>query len=215
MRKLILKMQISIDGFVGGPEGEGDWIVRTLDEGATAWMLDTLWAAGVHIMGSRTFHDMAAYWPGSPEPQAVPMNEIPKMVFSNRTLDELLDEALPVSRNVTDGWSGLDAKGLKRATPPPSAATWREASVIRGDLAAEIALLKQQPGKDILAHGGARFAQSLAKLGVIDEYRLMVHPVALGRGLPLFSALSRPLDLRLISSTPFSAGVIANVYRPA
>jgi dihydrofolate reductase len=62
VRKLILKMSVSVDGFVGGPNGELDWIFRSLDKDATAWTIENLWQAGVHIMGSRTFRDMAAYW---------------------------------------------------------------------------------------------------------------------------------------------------------
>ncbi len=96
-----------------------------------------------------------------------------------------------------------------------SAATWTDATVASGDLAEEIARLKQQPGKDILAHGGARFAQSLVKLGVIDEYRLLVHPVALGSGLFLFSTLAKTIHFTLLSMTAFSAGAVAHVYRPA
>jgi riboflavin biosynthesis pyrimidine reductase len=69
----------------------------------------------------------------------------------------------------------------------PNAASWAEAQIANGDLATEIGRLKQQPGKDIVAHGGAGFAQSIARLGLIDEYRLVVHPVALGAGLSLFT----------------------------
>ncbi|HEX2510308.1 MAG TPA: hypothetical protein VHK66_07275 [Microvirga sp.] len=72
MRQLVLKMSISVDGFVGGPGGELDWIFPTYDEGATAWTVDCLWQAGVHIMGSRTFHDMAAFWPSSTERSPLP-----------------------------------------------------------------------------------------------------------------------------------------------
>ena len=70
-------------------------------------------------------------------------------------------------------------------------------------------------GKDILAHGGASFAQSLAQLNLIDEYRLVVHPAVLGRGLSLFGGLTAPLDLKLESATVFASGVVAKVYRPA
>jgi dihydrofolate reductase len=93
--------------------------------------------------------------------------------------------------------------------------SWTDSRVVGGDLAVEIARLKEEPGKEILAHGGARFAQSLVKLGLIDEYRLLIHPVALGRGLPLFGALSKPIDLKLVSTTAFGGGTVANVYRPA
>jgi dihydrofolate reductase len=75
--------------------------------------------------------------------------------------------------------------------------------------------MKEQPGNFILAQGGARFAQSLVASGLIDEYRMVIHPVALRRGQPLFSGLRSPVDLRLISATPFSSGVVAAVYQPA
>ena len=100
----------------------------------------------------------------------------------------------------------------KRVTPTAAVLkSWAEPMVAGGDLAEEVVRLKGQPGKFILAHGGARFAQSLVASGLIDEYRLIIHPVALGRGQPLFSALRGPVDVRLISATSFSSGVVAAV----
>jgi dihydrofolate reductase len=81
-RKLVLKMSVSLDGFVGGPNGELDWIFRTIGGDSTAWVVDTLRNAGVHIMGSRTYCDMAAFWPNSDSPLAPAMNDIPKIIFS-------------------------------------------------------------------------------------------------------------------------------------
>jgi dihydrofolate reductase len=95
------------------------------------------------------------------------------------------------------------------------AESWAGARVFSGDLAEGIAGLKQELGKDILAHGGAGFARSLIARGLVDEYRFLVHPVTLGSGLPIFSDLSKPLALTLVSSTPFPSGAMANVYRPA
>ena len=81
-------------------------------------------------------------------------------------------------------------------------------------MAEEIGRLKREPGKDILAHGGATFAQSLVRLGLVDEYRLLVHPTALGRGLPLFSTVAAPIDLTLVEAKAFPRGAVAHVYRP-
>ena len=106
----------------------------------------------------------------------------------------------------------------ERSGVTPTAAllrSWAEPTVARGDLAEEVLRLKEQPGNFILAHGGARFAQSLVASGLIDEYRLGIHPVVLGQGQPLFSGLRSPVDLRLISATSFGAGVVAAVYQPA
>jgi riboflavin biosynthesis pyrimidine reductase len=85
-----------------------------------------------------------------------------------------------------------DARAQATGNPlqTPAVESWRAARVATGDLAEEIARLKREPGKDILAHGGARFAQSLVKNALIDEYQLLIHPVALGRGLPLFAHLA-------------------------
>jgi dihydrofolate reductase len=74
--------------------------------------------------------------------------------------------------------------------------------------------LKHEPGNDILPHGGAEFARSLVQLGLIDEYRLVVHPVALGSGLAIFRDLPKPMDLELVTTSWFRAGAVAHVYRP-
>lgn len=93
-------------------------------------------------------------------------------------------------------------------------AAWPESRIAAGDLAEEIANLKREPGKDIMVHGGARFVQSLARLGLIDEYRLVTRPVALGSGLPMFADLSAPLSLTLAAATTYPDGITIQVYQP-
>ena len=210
MRKLILKMSISVDGFVGGPNGEIDWLFRNMDESVTDWIVETLCQAGVHIMGSRTFYDMASYWPYSTEPFAAPMNEIPKVVFSKKRTVEPLSKA-PTTRAFKDATAA--EKSL--AATSSQLASWNNARVASGDLTEEINLLKRESGKDILAHGGASFAQSLAKSGLVDEYQLLVHPVILGAGLPLVSAVTKPVYIKLVTTSLFKSGAVAHVYRPA
>jgi dihydrofolate reductase len=214
MRKLILKMSISADGFVGGANSEIDWIFPTMDEGAVAWTINSIWRAGAHIMGSRTFHDMASYWPYSDEVYAAPMNSIPKVVFSK-------DPSITTSavRSTTQAIHDASrASGTNEGAPKSNPATeesWRNARVMSGDLASDIARLKSEPGNDIMAHGGASFARSLVRLGLVDEYQLLVHPVALGRGLPIFSEIPGRVRLNLISASAFPGGNVAKVYRPA
>ena len=86
--------------------------------------------------------------------------------------------------------------------------------VARGDLTQEIAALKSEPGGDIIAHGGAAFVQALSRLGLIDEYRLVILPVALGNGLPLFKVLTRPLRVDLAEAKSFPDGTVIHVYQP-
>nr|HEX4313356.1 dihydrofolate reductase family protein [Kofleriaceae bacterium] len=205
MRDLILKMSVSIDGFVGGPAGELDWIFATPDDRATAWTVASVSNAGVHVMGSRTFADMAAYWPTATGPFAAPMNDIPKVVFARGGAPAATTRALEQARQHSPG-----------PTAEPTArvaASWRDARVAAGPLADEVARLKAEPGQPIFAHGGSLFAQSLVRADLVDEYRLLVHPVALGRGKPLFASLDARRDLALVDLQRFDAGTVALVYR--
>ena len=210
MRKLVLQMRISVDGFMAGPKGEIDWMLRTMDESAIDWIEPTLWQAGVHVMGSRTFQDMKSYWPSSSNQLAGPMNEIPKIVFSRSGNEHAVTETTQALKDATS----LDAENGILPTTTTNNSSWINAQVASGDLSTEINRLKNQTGKFILAHGGASFAQSLVANRLVDEYRLLIHPVILGQGLPLFSTLPTPTNLQLESSTVLKTGIIANIYRP-
>ena len=192
MRKLIMKMSITVDGFVAGVNGEADWIFRSSDETSRAWSLERSYDASLVIMGRKSFESMAPYWPTAPGPFAVPMNKVPKGVFTN------------------SGYKGLKVE--PNAELSPAAATWAEANVFDGDLAENIKELKSQEGKPILALGGAGFMRSLIATGLIDEYHLNMHPVVLGVGLPIFTSVSLPMDLKLIEAKSFPGGIVAHVY---
>ncbi|HXC55075.1 MAG TPA: dihydrofolate reductase family protein [Rhizomicrobium sp.] len=210
MRELILKMSMSLDGFVGGPEGEIGWVFGA-DQEAETWTLETVWNASLHIMGSRTFHDMAAYWPTSTMVFAPSMNQIPKAVFSKQGPAVL--KAAVTTKGLRDA---LDRAGDTQIEQlQPGAESWAEAYVAGGDLAREIAKLKAKDGKPIIAHGGASFARSLIAENLVDEYALMVHPIALGKGLPIFSDLPAPRSLKLVCAKAFPGGAVAQIYRPA
>jgi dihydrofolate reductase len=180
MRRLILQTGISIDGYVAALDKSHPWGVEREDEGIKRWVLDSVWAAGAHLMGRVTYEEMAAFWPTSTSEYARPMNEIPKVVFS-KTLQH---------------------------------ADWPETRIAHGDLAEEIGRLKREPGDDLIAYGGATFDQALSRLGLVDEYRLMVQPAALGAGLPLFKDLPAPLHLELVEATTYGTGVAIHIYRP-
>lgn len=93
-------------------------------------------------------------------------------------------------------------------------ADWPQSTIASGDLADEISTLKRKPGKDMIAWGGAAFAQSLSRLRLVDEYRLVLQPVALGDGFPLFAGLTTPFVLDLIEARPYADGSVLHVYRP-
>jgi dihydrofolate reductase len=213
MRKLILKMSMTLDGFVCGPNGELDWIFNARSEESTSWTVDKIRQAGAHLMGRKTFNDMAAYWPGSDEAFAAPMNEIPKIVFSTKGFDP--SQPGERSRGLQDAVRNRTAGGNLAATHPAGAESWTKPTVLTGDLAAGIRRLKAEDGKELLAHGGAGFAQSLAQTGLVDEFWLQTHPVAIGQGRGLFAGLTSPLRLKLIEAKTFSDGALAQIYRPA
>jgi dihydrofolate reductase len=197
MRDLILGMSMSLDGFVAGPNDESDWIFSTGSPDGKAWKLKGVSSAGVFIMGGRSFAGWASYWPSSTDVFASPMNEIAKVVFARSGRPEIA----PAPANA------------KAAPAVEALATWREARVASGPLADEIARLKREDGKPIFALGGATFAQSLVGADLVDEYRLVVHPVALGRGKPLFATLRERRMLALVECTRFEGGTLGVVHR--
>lgn len=191
MRKLIMKMSISVDGFVGGPNAESEWIFKSSDEASRAWSVERIWEAGLIVMGRKTFEMLASYWPTATGPFAAPMNEIPKAVFTQ---------------------NGFKGSILPNAELLPAAASWADARVFDGDLADGIKKLKSEPGKPICAIGGAGFMRSLVATGLIDEYYLITHPLVLGEGQAIFNGVAQPLDLKLADVKAFPGGIIAHTY---
>jgi dihydrofolate reductase len=186
MRKLILRISVSIDGFIESSDEKLDFAKSRSPEGA-AWVGEKLGQAGAHLMGRKAFCEMASFWPNASGVLAKPMNEIPKIVFSKKGFD-------PAQAS--------------------SAKSWADAKVITGDLAEGITALKKQTGKDLIAHGGVEFAQNLVQTGLIDEFCIAMHPVAAGSGFSLFGRLSKPLYLKLIDTKVFSTGAMVHVYQP-
>jgi dihydrofolate reductase len=149
MASLVLKMSVSLDGYVAPIGGSTDWIAAGGSDDGLSWTVETVSNASAHLIGAATYAAWAGYWPSASGPFARPMNDIPKVVF----------------------WDSL------------ASANWGETTITSGDLAEAITRLKQErSGGYLLAHGGARFARSLVETGLIDEYRLLIHPTILGAG---------------------------------
>jgi dihydrofolate reductase len=155
------------------------WGLPPEEDDVVAWKAASLRQAGTHIMGRKTYEDMASVWPRSTGVYADIMNEIPKVVFSKTLVH----------------------------------AEWAESRIASGDLTEDVERLKREPGGVILAHGGATFVDALIRDGLIDEYRLVIHPVVIGHGTGLFGALGEPLRLDLIEARTFPSGTAIHVYR--
>jgi dihydrofolate reductase len=177
MASLVLKMSVSLDGYVASADGSSDWIAAGRSDDSTSWVVETVSNASAHLIGAATYAEWDGYWPTGSGPFAKAMNEIAKVVFSNSL----------------------------------RSADWGETEIATGDLAEAIRRLKQQRSSDgyLLAQGGTRFARSLVETGLIDEYRLVIHPVVLGAGERIFTA---PLTIESVSTTVFSGGAVAHVF---
>jgi dihydrofolate reductase len=115
-----------------------------------------------------------------------------------------------------DGVAGKLNSLLKHvASKTLSTVTWSNSRLIKGDLVEEVMRLKDEPGRELQVHGSGNLAQTLIRHGLIDEYRLLFHPVVLGSGKRLFRKGKAPIALELIETKTTSTGVVIHVYQPA
>ena len=158
MRKLKLQMQITVDGFVAGPEGQLDWMTWNMDDRLIAFINHLTDTSDTILLGRKMTKGFVDYWENvkrdSPEyPFAQKMVGMPKVVFSRTT-------------------KRIDGKNV---------------SVENGPIVEAVNRLKNQDGKDIIVYGGATFVSSLLENGLIDEMNLFVNPVAIREGMRIFS----------------------------
>jgi len=185
MRKLKLQLQITVDGFVAGPEGQLDWMARDAsDQDLINFIVHLTDTSDTILLGRKMTTGFVQYWekavsqPDSPEtPFAHKMVDTPKIVFS-KTVKK------------------IDGKNIR---------------VENGDRVEVVNKLKRAAGKDIVVYGGASFVSSLVRAGLIDEYNLFVNPVAIGNGMRIFDSRS---GLKLFAATGYPSGVVVNRYNP-
>lgn len=178
MRKIILSMQVSLDGFFEGPHHDLSW--HMVDEELHRHFNDELRAMGAFLDGRVTYELMADYWPTA---DADPDASAPEADFARIWRDM---PKIVYSRTMTSaGWN---------------------TTVVPEVVAEDVRALKAQPGGD-LALGGADLADTFRRLGLIDEYWLYVHPVVIGRGTPLFKSAESRTQLRLLQTRGFGNGV--------
>ena len=183
MRKLYLFNMVTLDGYFEGPK---KWEIdwHNVDDEFNEFAINQLNETDAIIFGRVTYEGMASYWP---TPRAIEND--PVIAAKMNSIPKL-----------------AFSRTLKKAE-------WSNTSLVSNDIGGEISRLKGQPGKDLGIFGSANLASSLNRLGLIDEYRLIVNPVILGSGNPLFRNLNKKQDLRLVRNTNFKSGNVLLVYR--
>jgi len=183
MRKLKLQMQITVDGFVAGPQGQLDWMTWAMDDKLIAFINHLTDTSGTILLGRKMTEGFVKYWehvvtqPDSPEYEfGQKMVNLPKIVFS-RTV------------------STIEGRNVR---------------VENGPVADAVNQLKSQAGKDMIVYGGATFVASLIEQRLIDELNLFVNPIAIGEGLRIFGARA---PLELVASTAYASGIVVDTYR--
>lgn len=190
MRTLRLFMTMSCDGFFAGPDGELDWMLMTQDPEQNADVVDLISKADTGLMGYPVAVGMIPFW---------------SQVAAN-------PDASEGDRAIAGAIAKAHAVVLSSA-PVAAALDNAEIVVARGDDQVREAVLavKNQPGGDIGVPGGIRTARTLVRLGLVDEYVLMMHPVAIGEGQRIFTGRT---DLTLTDAKAYASGVTRLTYRP-
>jgi len=192
MRKLKLQMQITLDGFVAGPNGEQDWVFISGKQDPEAlrkivgFGADLATGCDTLLIGRKlAASGFCSYWENVADYQPDnPWHPLAQLITDHRKIAFSRTETTLPGRNL---------------------------GVENGDLATAVQALKKQPGKDILVYGGADFVSSLVSLNLIDEYYLIVNPIAIGAGLSIFKERK---VLQLESSVAFKHGKVINKYVP-
>ncbi|MDF9798700.1 dihydrofolate reductase [Catalinimonas alkaloidigena] len=186
MRKLKLQMQISLDGFVAGPNGEMDWIAWNWDAALNEYVDKITASVDCILLGRKLAEGFIPSWESrladaeSADDAARKFVHTPKIVFS-KTVQK------------------MEGKNTQ---------------VEHGDLVSVVKHLKNQEGQDIIAYGGSSFVSSLIREDLIDEYHLFINPTAIGKGMSIFGSLEQKRNLQSSHVRAFECGIVALCYSP-
>jgi dihydrofolate reductase len=188
-RKMIAALQVSLDGFTEGPNGEKDWA----DSWASA--LELIPDVDTFVLGARMYPDYGAYW---------------ESIYANPDRVTPFDERIPSKNEIA--YARFAAKTPHVVVSKSlKSVSWPAAHIVT-DLDG-LRALKSQPGKNIYVVGGATLVSSLLNERLIDELRLIVHPIVLGKGKALFGGVNSRLSLELVQIKSTESGRVIATYR--
>ena len=185
MRKLVLFMHTSLDGFTTDSKGKIDWI--QIEEEMFNYAGQRTNEADAALYGRGTFQIMESYWPTAADKPDASKHDIEHSRWYNH-VDKI-----------------VVSKTLKPADHPKT-------QIVSENLATEIRKLKQKTGKNIIMFGSPTLAHSLMQENLIDDYWLLMNPILLGQGIPIFRGLKNEIKLKLILSKTFVSGVVCLHY---
>ena len=192
-RKIIAALQVTVDGFIEGPNGEMDWAIEE-DEETWKDIFEMLTHVDTFILGRKMYPAYEQYW------LAVLTDPGGILPLSGRV----------ASKNEIAYARLADSKEHIVLSNTLDKVTWKTTRIIRD--VEDIRKMKQQPGKDIYAVGGAMLVSSLMNLGLIDELRLMVNPLILGGGKALFKDVKGRQMLKLAGAKQLKSGRVGLIY---
>ena len=185
MRKLNLQMQISVDGFVStGQNDEQNWVTWAWDE-IKQDVIELIDTTDTIVIGRKLAIDYIPHWQNVVTKPDDPFYGLAQRIVSAKKI--------------------LFTKTLEKSE-------WNNTELAKGNLTDEIKKLKIQNGKDLIVYGGSSFVSSLIKEGLIDEFHFFVNPVALGKGVPIFSELEKFQRLKLKKSVSYDCGIVMLNY---
>jgi dihydrofolate reductase len=185
MRKIVLFMHTSLDGFVAGPNGEMDWI--KVDDEMFDFAGKRTNEADTALYGRVTYQMMDAYWPTAADKPNATEHDIEHSTWYNKVSKVVLSRT-------------MSGKNLSKT------------KIISENVIKEITQLKQAAGKDIIIFGSPSASHTLMQENLIDDYWLFVNPILLGEGIPLFKNIKNRTKLNLIKTHVFSSGVVCLHY---
>jgi dihydrofolate reductase len=188
MRKVILSNMVTLDGFFEGPNKELDWHI--VDEEFNQYAIDLLSSVDVLLFGRVTYQLMADYWPAAATNPSTSKSDL-----------EIADKMNNLPKIVF-------SKTLKEVK-------WNNSRLVKENIAEEISKMKQQPGKDMVIFGSGSIVSTFMQHGLIDEYRIIVNPIVLGNGNPLFKDINSKQNLKLLNTKVFDSGIVILFYEPA
>ncbi len=187
MRNIIVSMWVTLDGFIAGPNNEMDWVIA--DEANDTYESELISTADTLLLGRVTYESFAGSWPKVAENPSAPKSEVEYA------------QKLNAMRKI------VFSRTLERVE-------WNNSQLVKEVVAQDITNLKHEPGRDMVVYGSASLVQTLTNLGLIDEYQLLVHPVVLGRGKPLFQHIKERVNLKAVQTRMRPSGVIELTYQP-